>query len=51
MGFQASMDCFNKTITFKLDEGNALFEGTKRSVSNHLILAMRVQCQMKAGCE
>lgn len=41
-GFHASMDCFNKTITSKLDEGNALFEGTKRSVSNHLISAMRV---------
>lgn len=48
--FHASMDCFNKTITLKLDEGNALFEGTKRSVSNHLISAMGYYL-VKAECE
>ena len=39
--FHMSMYCFGKTITFKLDLGNALFEGTKRSVSTNFISVMR----------
>lgn len=30
--YRAYMDCFNKTVTFKVDEASAsvIFEGTKR---------------------
>ena len=45
------MDYFNKTITFKVDEGSALFEGAKNIVSTHMFSGMTAHYLMKAGCE
>lgn len=50
-GFHASMDFFNKTIMFKVDEGSALFERIKKTVSTHMISVMKAQSMVKAGCE
>ena len=49
--YYAVMDCFNKKITFKVDEGTALFEGVKKPVTTRVISAMKADRMVKAGCE
>lgn len=51
--YHAYMDCFNKTVTFKVDEASAsvIFECTKRSIDTRLVLALKAERLVHSSCE
>lgn len=39
-GYHENVDFFNKTMTLKVDEGSACFEGNKKAITTYMISAM-----------
>jgi len=52
-GYHATMDCFHKTLTFKLEETPAgvLFQGNRSIPSVGFVSALKADRLMKSGCE
>ena len=52
VGYHASMDCFHKTLTFKLEETQAgvLFQGERRSSRAGFISALKADRLLRSGC-
>lgn len=52
-GYHATMDCFHKTLTFKLEESPAgvLFQGDRSNPSTGFISALKADRLLKGGCE
>ena len=51
-GYHASMDCFHKTLTFKLEETQAgvLFQGERRSPRAGFFSALKADRLLRSGC-
>ena len=51
--YRAVMDCFEKTVRLSIDSSDDTVEfvGERRSPNTRLILALKAERMMKAGCE
>ena len=52
-GYHATMDCFHKTLSFKLVETpvGVMFQGERRNPRARLILALKADRLLRSGCE
>lgn len=47
------MDCFHKTVNFKINESSTvvIFEGFKKRLDTILVLALKAERLVRSGCE